>query len=957
MAMEEKIAILLEPANLLADKEYLSLMTVPKKQGIPSYKQDRITLKNIEQLLTSGWPQSSIVLLRKLSIEENQRLTASIYNQQRKNGADFTTNRIFRNALDAHKHAQLKLLQDVALSQALFHRIVNPKTGNLMVAACRFAKQTPVLSFEADSNQKGFQINTFVAIGERRHPLAAFIRYEYLLNENSNWYLLSLKDSRTLSWLETAVSAYAMQPELFVEKILAPLEADYTVDRKNYFSVKQIHTKPTSSVYLSELNDAFLVLIPRWNYDGFIIDGEWKETEQRQQRGEKFLIYRDSEMEEAFRAFVHQLHPKFAEQASRGFYFLPFAEARKKQWFIKSYRSMLEHNVDVAGLDMLQHFRYCPHEATTQLETLSQTASQIELQIKVFFAKEEVPLVNIQKMLLSGQRNILLKDDSIAVFSEEWIQTYALLLKHGLISKNKVTISPWILLGNAEQASEKRAHLYNNTIPSDWRSDWQRWQSGEQLYAIPEGINATLRPYQHKGFEWMVLLSQIDAGICLADDMGLGKTLQTICFLAWLQQNSPEAKSIIICPSSLVYNWEQELSSFAPVLKPYVYTTQQRNFDEFLAGDYQILVTSYHLLRQDLHLLGGYKWLAAIVDESHNIKNPSAQITKAVYQLTTSHRVALSGTPVMNNTFDLYAQLQFLLPGLLGSQEFFKREYATPIDRYGDETKTAALRNLVSPFILRRTKRQVAADLPEKTESILWCEMGAAQRAFYEEIKASIRDSIFLDIKNQGLERSKLNILQGLQRLRQICDSPQLLKDSGGLAACQESAKIDILIERILRLRQEGNKALIFSQFTAMLDLAAARCKQENIIYYHFDGSTAIEQRHEMVRSFQEEQDPATVFLISLKAGNAGLTLTAAQYVYLIDPWWNQAVEQQAIDRTHRIGQKNSVFAYRMICKDTVEEKIVALQQKKKRLSDELVSEEEGLVKYLSEEELQYLFS
>lgn len=235
--------------------------------------------------------------------------------------------------------------------------------------------------------------------------------------------------------------------------------------------------------------------------------------------------------------------------------------------------------------------------------------------------------------------------------------------------------------------------------------------------------------------------------------------------------------------------------------------------------------------------------------------------------------------------------------------------------------------------------------------------MTEAQRDFYNEVKADIQDSLFLGIQNEGLQKNKLNILQGIQKLRQVCDSPLLIKDGSNYTPCQSSIKIDRLMDELVGLKEAGNKALIFSQFTGMLDLIAKRCEKENIEIYHFDGGTAVEKRRDMVAAFQDEDDTTTAFLISLKSGNAGLNLTNAQYVYLVDPWWNQAVEQQAIDRTHRIGQQSNVFAYRMICKGSIEEKIVALQEKKKLLSDELVSAEEGFVKNMTEDDLKYLFS
>jgi SNF2 family DNA or RNA helicase len=308
----------------------------------------------------------------------------------------------------------------------------------------------------------------------------------------------------------------------------------------------------------------------------------------------------------------------------------------------------------------------------------------------------------------------------------------------------------------------------------------------------------------------------------------------------------------------------------------------------------------------------------------------------------------------MNNTFDLYAQLHFLVPGLFGGQEFFRKEYAHPIDRERNEDKILALQKITAPFVLRRTKQQVATDLPPKTESVLWCEMGSEQKALYEETKAQIRDSLFLNIKQEGLNKSKLSILQGMQKLRQICAAPKLLKDPGmdGIP----SVKAELLMEE-LQSNLKNNKVLVFSQFKGMLNLIAETCRKADLPYYHFDGDTPPEKRSELVAEFQAPGNKVNIFLISLKAGNTGLTLTAADYVFLVDPWWNTAVQQQAIDRAYRIGQTKNVFAYQMICKDSIEERIVELQQRKRSLSDALISEEDGFMKALSEEDLKFIFS
>ncbi|MFY8004946.1 MAG: DEAD/DEAH box helicase, partial [Chitinophagaceae bacterium] len=341
-------------------------------------------------------------------------------------------------------------------------------------------------------------------------------------------------------------------------------------------------------------------------------------------------------------------------------------------------------------------------------------------------------------------------------------------------------------------------------------------------------------------------------------------------------------------------------------------------------------------------------------DESHYIKNPGSLASKAIVQLAAATRIALTGTPIMNNTFDLYAQLLFLLPGMFGSREFFKKEYADPIDRERDEAKMNALKKVTAPFIFRRTKEQVATDLPQKTETVLWCTMSENQKAAYESVKERIKTSLFDSIKEKGIEASKMSILNGMLQLRQICNDTRLIKNNDFF--CDESVKVKVLLTELQNI--VGNhKALVFSQFTQMLDILETHLQQENIAYLRLDGSTPIAERQQLVEQFQREDGAERVFLISLKAGNAGLTLTAADYVFLFDPWWNTAVQQQAIDRTHRIGQTKNVFAYQLICKNTIEERIIQLQTAKKQIADELIAEEQSILKNLTQDDLAFLLS
>jgi non-specific serine/threonine protein kinase len=412
-------------------------------------------------------------------------------------------------------------------------------------------------------------------------------------------------------------------------------------------------------------------------------------------------------------------------------------------------------------------------------------------------------------------------------------------------------------------------------------------------------------------------------------------------------------KAMVICPTTLIYNWENEIKKFTPELTYRIHhgSIRTRNTEELVQSN--IIITTYGTLRSDIQVFSKILFDYVILDESQAIKNPGSKVAKAACLLTAKNRLCMSGTPLQNNTFDIFAQMNFLNPGLLGSMEFFRNEFATPIDKFGEPEQKDHLRRLLYPFILRRTKEQVAKDLPEKMETILFCEMEDEQRNVYEAYRNAYRDKILGVIDNQGIGKSQLTILQGLMKLRQICDSPAILNEEEKYP--NHSIKLDELTREITENIGE-HKALIFSQFLGMLALIKEKLKENNVVFEYFDGSTSPMERQRAILNFQGS-DECRVFLISLKAGGVGLNLTAADYVYIVDPWWNPAVELQAIDRTHRIGQTKNIFAYRMICKDTIEDKILQLQERKRILAKELIADDPSFVKSLSKQDVEYLFS
>ena len=473
----------------------------------------------------------------------------------------------------------------------------------------------------------------------------------------------------------------------------------------------------------------------------------------------------------------------------------------------------------------------------------------------------------------------------------------------------------------------------------------------------PRNLKAQLRPYQEAGFQWLWFLHEIGSGGVLADDMGLGKTVQTIALLlavkaadAKLEDKGP-FKALIVAPTSVVTNWMRELDKFAPSLKHVVWHGGDRKerIEELEGTD--IVITSYALLRRDEELLSKLKLRYAILDEAQNIKNPLSATARAAKRLRADRRLALSGTPIENRLSEIWSIFDFVSPGLLGPLDKFEERYSRPIDA-GDAKAATRLRATIHPFILRRTKGEVAKDLPEKIETDQICELSGEQGSLYAAVLKEVRAQVMGEVERQGLAKSQIQILAGLTRLRQAACDPRLLglprefsnDDSGKLAALRELVQMSV---------EGGHRVLVFSQFVSMLTLIRRALEEDRVKYEYLDGST--KDRQARVENFQRDDGPP-VFLISLKAGGSGLNLTAADTVIHFDPWWNPAVEDQATDRAHRIGQTRVVTTYRLIAKGTIEEKILELGGKKRELVGAVLTEDAGGAKKLTKGDLEDLF-
>lgn len=470
-------------------------------------------------------------------------------------------------------------------------------------------------------------------------------------------------------------------------------------------------------------------------------------------------------------------------------------------------------------------------------------------------------------------------------------------------------------------------------------------QKVHELHINTDKLKGILRPYQLEGVRWMLHLHKIGVSGCLADDMGLGKTVQTLCFLLQVMDEADDRPILIVMPKSLIFNWGKELKKFTPHLKPYVYYGGTR--DTIKISEHRLILTTYHTLRNDIEQIKKIPFFYTILDEIQNIKNHTSKLARACFLLNSQYKLGISGTPVENSLGDLYSISRFLNPTFFGSFRMFKEQWSGPIASDDSEIVTNILRRKIKPLFLRRMKEDVLDDLPPKSEQVIYVDMSEKQKSYYEGVRKDYHDKIRLKIRDEGIDKSQLSIIRAFMELRQIATIPEV-KTKGIIT----SPKKELILEHILETLSGGHKVLIFSNFLAAIKGLSDSLNDEGIGHRVITGATG--NRERIVEEFMDDCS-VKALIMTLKTGGIGLNLTAASYVYIVDPWWNLASENQAIDRTHRIGQKSSVFCYRFIARGTIEEKILELQGKKKALFDNLFSKSEGGKNGFSNEDIDYL--
>ncbi len=631
-------------------------------------------------------------------------------------------------------------------------------------------------------------------------------------------------------------------------------------------------------------------------------------------------------------------------------------------WYISKQTELKKLNV-ILEQDKLEK-KYFTGQQNLEIKA-SRSGDWFDVYAKVTFGPFSFPFIKLKNNILNGIRELELPNGEVAIIPEEWFARYNSLMPFAKSKAEKMQFEKhhYPLLSKVLRPGE------NSLL-----NEIQKLSGFRSKTSIPEDLKAELRNYQKTGFQWLYGLHKNGFGGCLADDMGLGKTLQTLALLLKLKRQETIATgyrnhqkdgqldlfaapdtdehiqpaSLIILPTSLVHNWEAEIQKFTPALKIYKHIGPQRKTGsdmEKAAFFYDIILTTYGTVRNDEENLIRLKFFYLILDESQYVKNPASKTYRSVMKLQCKHRLALTGTPIENSLSDLWAQMNFLNKGLLGNHLFFKRYFLTPIEKHNNRDQQEKLQLLIRPFVLRRTKDEVARDLPPVMEQIIMCDMFEKQYRIYETEKSIIRNSIIAGIEQEGVKKSSIIILKGLTRLRQLANHPKMLDNMEET----ESGKFEEIFRMLENVVAEKHKVLVFSSFVKHLELIRNRIEKESWKYSMLTGHTT--NRGDIIRQFQEDSENR-IFLISLRAGGVGLNLTSADYVFIVDPWWNPASENQAISRSHRIGQNKPVFVYRFITQQSIEEKIQQLQNHKSSLADKFINSNNPLQEITKEEVL-----
>ncbi|HET9278721.1 MAG TPA: DEAD/DEAH box helicase [Flavitalea sp.] len=818
------------------------------------------------------------------------------------------------------------------------------------------------LSMILSKKEDYYEVNVRISAEGKSYELKDIkVLYDHFLLINDAIYLLGnfhfLKPVHFFKKNPQGLRIHESKYKEFRQNVLGKLEDSIEVIHSYLAPAteEQIHDgnfdkSPEKLIYLSDLGP-YVMIEPVMKYGEVEIPVLTKrKIHSTDQRGALFAVERDDKAETHFTGSLLLQHPDFEEQMQTElkYFYLHKDRFLDKDWFLNAFEQWENQGITILGFNKLKDNKLNRSKAKVTIHVTSGT-NWFNTEIDVRFGKKRAHLNQLQKSVRNRSKFVQLDDGTLGILPEEWIEKF---FKYFTIGEllNETLVTPKINFPEVSKIYEEE--VLDNAVKDELAFYTSRFATFENIedIEIPEGLTGTLREYQKHGLNWLNFLDDFNFGGCLADDMGLGKTLQVIAFILTQRKKVQQNTNLIVAPTSVLFNWQAEVKKFSPSIRVYLIHGSNRIKETDILNDYEIILTSYGTLVSDISYLRGYTFNYVFLDESQNIKNIESQRYQAARLLQSRNKIVITGTPVENNTLDLYGQLSFACPGLLGSKQFFRDIYSIPIDKFKYRKRAIELQQKVRPFILRRTKKQVAKELPEKTEMVIYCEMEEEQRAIYNRYEKEFREFVSSQDEEE-IAKNPMHVLRGLTRLRQICNSPALLPDNK--SGERVSSKINVLIEQI-GSKSNNHKILVFSQFVSMLNLIQNELKIRDIKFEWLTGAT--KGRERVVNNFQDNQS-VRVFLISLKAGGTGLNLTEADYIYLVDPWWNPAVENQAIDRSHRIGQKKNVVAVRLVCPDTIEEKIMKLQESKRELSDRLIQADSSISKTISKSELLSLLS
>lgn len=737
------------------------------------------------------------------------------------------------------------------------------------------------------------------------------------------------------------------EQDSFVEEYLAPISARVRVCGEGTWEWHDVRARLAGRIYISEVQQTFTAEL-RFAYDGmeFAFDPAYPAVSYRRDSQKRVCrVHRSSADEQAAWKALSSHGLKRGQPPG---HFALRQAVSPAEFLIHYIPRIAAAGYEVYGEENLQSVRVNRSRPSISFSVAS-GIDWFDLHAEISFGDTSASLKALRTAVRKRERYVKLMDGSIGEIPREWLEKYRHLFDAGAEAGEglRLTNAQALILDHIVEEEDQ------DRLDAEFQSRLAKLRgfSAIEPKQPPDGFTGEMRHYQKHGYDWLHFLREYRFGGCLADDMGLGKTIQALAFLESLREAEPEHQpSLVVVRRSLLTNWQREAARFAPGLRVLQHTDSDRLRDLRAFDGYDLVLTTYGVMLRDIEILKSCVFRCIILDESQAIKNPQSLTARAARRLQGLQRISLTGTPVENSTVELWSQFAFLNPGMLGSLDYFRREFAVPIERRNHEPTAEYLRSLVRPFILRRTKEQVAPELPARTERVVFCDLDTQQRKLYDKYREHYRGMLLGLIEEKGLGGARMRILEGLLRLRQISIHPQLV-ESGYKG---ESAKMGVLLETLETLRSSGHKALVFSQFVQMLRLVRKALKQMGIPYQYLDGQT--QNRQERIDEFQANAD-IPFFLISLKAGGVGLNLTVADYVIHLDPWWNPAVERQASDRTHRIGQDKPVFVHKLIARDTVEEKMLKLQERKRALVDRLVSTESGFFKSLTDSDVRALFS